>query len=65
LEYAKRRRHLQLSEEWINFIGSHAARIHFTDGQIIFDDPADFKKSNELAAQFQVDDNSQREGGPQ
>jgi hypothetical protein len=65
LEYAKRRRHLQLSEEWINFIGSHAARIHFTDGQIIFDDPADFKKSNELAAQIQADDDSQRASGPQ
>jgi hypothetical protein len=47
-DYAKRRKHLQLSEDYLKFIDSHAARMHFTDGRIVFDDPADFKESQEL-----------------
>jgi hypothetical protein len=54
-DYAKRRRHLQLTEDYLMFIDSHASRMHFTDGRIVFDDPADFKKSQELGERIKAD----------
>jgi hypothetical protein len=62
-DYAKRRRHLRLSEDYLMFIDSHAARIHFADGRIVFDDPADFKTSQELGERLKADLQSQQEGG--
>jgi|GEM_PF-4090645 len=64
-DYAKRRRHLQLTEEYLMFIDSHAARIHFTDGRIVFDDPADFEKSHELSDRIKDDLKSQQENRSQ
>jgi len=64
-DYAKRRRHLQLTEEYLMFIDSHAARIHFTDGRIVFDDPADFERSHELSDRIKGDLKSQQENGSQ
>jgi len=61
-DYAKRRRHLQLSEDYLMFIDSHAARMHFTDGRIVFDDPADFKKSQEFGKRLKTDLKLQEEG---
>jgi hypothetical protein len=58
-DYAKRRTHFKHTEEYLMFIDSHAARMHFTDGRIVIDDPADFKKSHELAEQLKADLKSQ------
>jgi len=44
------------------FIDSHAARMHFTDGHIVFDDPADFKTSQELGERIHADLKLQEEG---
>jgi hypothetical protein len=62
-DYAKRRRHLRLSEDYLMFIDSHAARMHFIDGSIVFDDPADFKRSQELGERLRADLESQQESG--
>src|SRR5258708_26532642 len=43
------------AEEYLIFIDSHAARIHFTDGRIVFDNPADFKTSQELSERVNAD----------
>jgi hypothetical protein len=43
------------------FIDSHAARMHLTDGRIVFDDPADFEKSHELAERLKADVESPQE----
>jgi hypothetical protein len=62
-DYAKRRKHLRLIEEYLAFIDAHAARMHFTDGHIVFDDPADFKTSQEFGERLKADLESQQEGG--
>jgi hypothetical protein len=64
-DYAKRRKHLQLTEDYLMFIDSHASRMHFTDGRIVFDDPADFEKSRELGERIKADLKSQQEDGSQ
>jgi hypothetical protein len=64
-DYAKRRKSLQLSEEYLAFIDSHVARMHFTDGHIVFDDPADFKISQGFGERIKADLESQQEGRAQ
>jgi hypothetical protein len=59
-DYAKRRGSLRLSEEYLTFIDSHAARIHLTDGRVVFDDSADFKASQELGNRLKADLKSQQ-----
>ena len=36
--------------------------MHFTDGQIVFDDPADFKASQELGERIKANLKLQEEG---
>jgi hypothetical protein len=53
--FAKRRESLHLSEETLKFIDAHAARMHLVDGKVVFDDPADFKASQELGERLKSD----------
>jgi hypothetical protein len=39
--------------------------MHFTDGKIVFDDPADFKTSQEFGERIEADLKSQETGGSQ
>ncbi len=53
-DYSARRASLATREEYIKFIGDHAARIHFVDGRIEFDDPADLKSSQEIGERLRA-----------
>jgi hypothetical protein len=45
---------LRISEEFLDFIGAHAAGMHFIDGKIEYDDPAVYKASLEIGERLKA-----------
>lgn len=45
---------LRVDEEYLNFIGAHAAGMHFTGGKIEYDDPAVYKASLEIGERLKA-----------
>ena len=45
---------LRISQEYLDFIGAHAAGIHFIDGKIQYDDPAVYKASLEIGERLKT-----------
>jgi hypothetical protein len=45
---------LRISEEYINFIATHAVGIHFVDGKIEFDDRAVYNASLEIGERLKA-----------
>jgi hypothetical protein len=51
-DYSERRKTLQTTIDFINFIGAHATTIHFTNGRLLFDDPADLATAQTLISRI-------------
>lgn len=47
-DYSQRRKDLQNTIDFVNFFGAHSTKIHFTNGRLLFDDPADLKAAQIL-----------------
>jgi hypothetical protein len=45
---------LRITEEYLDFIGAHAAGMHFIDGKIEYDDPAVYKASLEIGERLKA-----------
>jgi len=45
---------LRISEEYLDFIGAHAAGMHVIDGKIQYDDPAVYKASLEIGERLKT-----------
>jgi hypothetical protein len=56
-DYSERRKDLQNTVDFVNFIGTHATKIHFTNGRLLFDDPADLKAAQILMNKVQQKNN--------
>jgi hypothetical protein len=49
--YAKERKGMQATENFVLFLDAHAATMHFTAGRLLFDDPADATTAQDLINQ--------------
>lgn len=49
--YAKQRKGMQATEDFVLFLDAHAATMHFTAGRLLFDDPADATTAQNLINQ--------------
>jgi hypothetical protein len=51
-DYSERRKDLQTTTDFVSFIDTHAGKIHFTNGRLLFDDPADLKTAQTLISRI-------------
>jgi hypothetical protein len=49
--YAKQRKGMQATENFVLFLDAHAATMHFTAGRLLFDDPTDATTAQDLINQ--------------